>query len=225
MRDVGDIHVRLSTSNGGETLIRTDVALTGAVVYLTISREERGWPIVIENASDFPFSISQVVSALVIWQAGHPLMAMHRCAGAQLAQQGRNQPQEKQYQVGPHAELPYAFDLPAQNNKQIRLVTGSKERIINIMEIGSMVPFKFAVSATWACCQEIVQPLLTCRVRPCAVRGLVQGGFARCSSRGALPAAPHHQLRRVAESFQAAATRHIHVHVSHIEPKLPRCRV
>ena len=64
MRDVGDIHVRLSNADGGETLIRTDVALTGAVVFLTISREERGWPIVIENASDFPFSISQVVSAI-----------------------------------------------------------------------------------------------------------------------------------------------------------------
>jgi len=120
MLDVGETHLRMRDANDGEKLLRTDIALTGAVVYLTISPEERGWPIVIENSSDFPFTMSQV-----------------------LPQQGRTPPQEKQYKLSPHTTLNYAFDLPSQSNKQIRLVMGSKERVINIMEIGSLVPFKF----------------------------------------------------------------------------------
>lgn len=64
MLDVGETYLRIKDANDGEKLVRTDIALTGAVVYLTVSPEERGWPIVIENASDFPFVMSQVVSLL-----------------------------------------------------------------------------------------------------------------------------------------------------------------
>jgi vacuolar protein sorting-associated protein 13A/C len=63
MLDVGETHLRMRDANDGEKLLRTDIALTGAVVYLTISPEERGWPIVIENSSDFPFTMSQVVGS------------------------------------------------------------------------------------------------------------------------------------------------------------------
>lgn len=72
MLDVGETHLRIKDADNGEKLIRTDIALTGAVVFLTISPEERGWPIVIENASDYPFVMSQVVGliAFSVWRLG-----------------------------------------------------------------------------------------------------------------------------------------------------------
>lgn len=151
MLDVGETHLRLKDANDGERLIRTDIALTGAVVYLTFTPEERGWPIVIENASDYPFVMSQVVS-IIIAVFGAEKTNVFR---VQLPQQGRSAPQEKQYRLNPHTSLDYAFDMPSQGNKQIRLVMGSKERIINIMEIGSLVPFKFYVS--WNAMMEYIR--------------------------------------------------------------------
>ena len=55
------MHLRLNDENNQERLVRTDVALSGSVVYITLSYEERGYPIMIENASDYLFDISQAV--------------------------------------------------------------------------------------------------------------------------------------------------------------------
>lgn len=54
---------------------------------------------------------------------------------------------ERQYTLTAHTELPYAWDYPAQSDKLLRLVAagGGKERLINVMEIGSLVPYKFPV--------------------------------------------------------------------------------
>lgn len=41
--------------------------------------------------------------------------------------------------------MPYAWDLPAASGKQLRIVVGGKERLINILEIGSQIPFRFPV--------------------------------------------------------------------------------
>lgn len=50
---------------------------------------------------------------------------------------------EKTYIVKPHLELPYTWDDPSQSDKLIRIRQGSKERMINVLEIGSLVPFRF----------------------------------------------------------------------------------
>lgn len=41
--------------------------------------------------------------------------------------------------------MQYAWDLPASTNKQLRIVVGGRERLVNVLEIGSQVPFRFPV--------------------------------------------------------------------------------
>ena len=41
--------------------------------------------------------------------------------------------------------MPYAWDLPAAPNKQLKIVVGGRERIVNVLEIGSQIPFRFPV--------------------------------------------------------------------------------
>lgn len=61
LSEVGETHLKVQEENGGECLLRADVAINGAIVFVTINVEERGYPILVENASDFSFTLSQAV--------------------------------------------------------------------------------------------------------------------------------------------------------------------
>jgi vacuolar protein sorting-associated protein 13A/C len=41
--------------------------------------------------------------------------------------------------------MPYAWDFPAARDKKILLIIGSSRRVVDIMEIGDLMPFKFTV--------------------------------------------------------------------------------
>jgi vacuolar protein sorting-associated protein 13A/C len=41
--------------------------------------------------------------------------------------------------------MPYAWDYPAAKDKKIQLIINSSRRVVDIMEIGDLVPFKFPV--------------------------------------------------------------------------------
>lgn len=66
LREVGETHLKVQEENGDEGLLRADVAVSGAIVFVTVNAEERGYPIVIENASDFSFTLSQAVSSFAL---------------------------------------------------------------------------------------------------------------------------------------------------------------
>lgn len=46
----------------------------------------------------------------------------------------------KQYHLNAHSKTPYAWDSPADNSKQLQIVVGGRERIINVLEIGAQIP-------------------------------------------------------------------------------------
>lgn len=49
------------------------------------------------------------------------------------------------YKLGPRSSMPYAWDQPAAREKKIILTINDASRIVDIMEIGVLVPFKFYV--------------------------------------------------------------------------------
>ncbi len=49
------------------------------------------------------------------------------------------------YTLKPHSTMPYAWDYPAARDKKLALSSGAARRVIDIMEIGDLVPFKFNV--------------------------------------------------------------------------------
>ena len=49
------------------------------------------------------------------------------------------------YTLEPHSSKPYVWDSPAARDKKILLVIGSSRRVVDIMEIGDLMPFKFTV--------------------------------------------------------------------------------
>ncbi|ORY90221.1 hypothetical protein BCR35DRAFT_261800 [Leucosporidium creatinivorum] len=124
--DIGRNHVRVQESADQERLVKIDAVLEGPTIFIRLDPEDGAWPFLLRNDSDYPITFSQAVSADL--PEGTPAEAEKR---------------RKQYKVAAHTKLPYAWDIPADNNKQLQIVVGGKERIINVLEIGAQIPFRF----------------------------------------------------------------------------------
>lgn len=62
MENVGSVHIRLQPNNerGGIQLIKADIEISGATLFITLQRETK-WPFRIENLSDYHFTMVQSV--------------------------------------------------------------------------------------------------------------------------------------------------------------------
>lgn len=49
------------------------------------------------------------------------------------------------YALQSHTSMPYAWDYPAARDKKLVLSIGAARRVVDIMEIGNLIPFKFNV--------------------------------------------------------------------------------
>lgn len=64
--NVGTIHVKLAKANQRQRLIKVDIIMEWATLFLHFSSETRHWPYSMRNESDTEFMFYQAVSALVI---------------------------------------------------------------------------------------------------------------------------------------------------------------
>ncbi|KAG7450519.1 vacuolar protein sorting-associated protein 13 [Guyanagaster necrorhizus] len=124
VEDIGSVHFRLRGPGGKSKdmrLIRTDVKLDGSTIFVSFASGDNEWPFLIENGSDSAFSFSQ----------------------RDTRDDNRATKSNPAYTVAPHTSLPYAWDYPASRDKKITLAVNGSRRVIDIMEIGNLVPFKF----------------------------------------------------------------------------------
>ncbi|KAL0581607.1 Vacuolar protein sorting-associated protein 13 [Marasmius crinis-equi] len=126
LADIGLVYLRLrraGENSASITLVRADVQIDGSTVFIQFTSADDEWPFVIENRSDYAFSICQNDATREEHNrpsASHPL-----------------------YQVKAHSTLSYAWDYPAAKDKKIALLFNDSRRMVDVMEIGSLVPFKF----------------------------------------------------------------------------------
>jgi vacuolar protein sorting-associated protein 13A/C len=53
--------------------------------------------------------------------------------------------EDRTYTLHPRTTMEYAWDFPAVRDKKLILGINGSDRIVDIMEIGNLVPFKFYV--------------------------------------------------------------------------------
>ncbi|KIK70982.1 hypothetical protein GYMLUDRAFT_33082 [Collybiopsis luxurians FD-317 M1] len=127
IEDIGFVHVRMKLPGSDQIhLIRVDVKIDGSTIFVYLSSALDSWPFVIENGSDFTFTL---------WQTD-----------ATRSNQAPSSPSSRAptiYTVKPHTQFSYAWDQPAARDKKISLSVNSSRRMIDLMEIGDLVPFKF----------------------------------------------------------------------------------
>lgn len=116
---VGKIHVQLTKADHSLDLIKVDILLQGATLFIIFAKEEGKWPFRIENLSETDVVFHQTVDSK---------SNTHR--------------EPNKYKLSPGKAVPYSWDFPAIPEKSLTLIAGTEKRVINFQQIGAMVPLK-----------------------------------------------------------------------------------
>ncbi|RDB28887.1 Vacuolar protein sorting-associated protein 13 [Hypsizygus marmoreus] len=122
MEDIGAVHFRLRIPGDKIQLIRADVQIDGSTIFISFSVAVE-WPFVIENESEYVVTLCQ--------------------KDLDRDEQRVSTKTYPAYSIKPRMSSPYAWDFPAAREKKIVLSINDARRVVDIMEIGNLVPFRF----------------------------------------------------------------------------------
>ena len=123
--NVGTVHVKLAKAGQRQKLIRIEIILEAATIFLHLSIEHNHWPFSMRNESDTEFMFYQT----------NPNVAEDeddRGSGWKPVR----------YRLPPRSIMPYAWDYPAAKFKELVLTSSGKERHVKLAEIGNLIPLK-----------------------------------------------------------------------------------
>jgi vacuolar protein sorting-associated protein 13A/C len=125
--DVGTTHVKLARVGQRQKLIRVEILMENATIFLHISAETKNWPFSMRNESDTEFMFYQA----------NPNIDDEDV-------EDRSGWRPIRYRLPPRSIMPYAWDYPAAKSKELVINCNGKERHIKLAEIGNLIPFKIA---------------------------------------------------------------------------------
>ncbi|XP_006454344.1 hypothetical protein AGABI2DRAFT_114096 [Agaricus bisporus var. bisporus H97] len=124
IEDIGSVSLRLQRPGSDRhnfLLVQIDVRIQSSTIFVVIAPADKGWPFEIENYSSYTFSVAQKESD------DQPGLAR----------------EDRSYTLHARTTMEYAWDFPAVREKKLILSMNGSNRVIDIMEIGNLVPFKF----------------------------------------------------------------------------------
>ena len=126
--NVGIVHVKLAKAGQRQKLIRVEVIMEAATIFLHLSLETKHWPFSMRNESDIEFMFFQT----------NP--------NVEEDEEDRDSGWKPiRYRLPVRSIMPYAWDYPAAKNKVLVLTANGKERHVKLAEIGNLVPMKVPV--------------------------------------------------------------------------------
>lgn len=126
LSNVGMTHVKLAKHGQRQRLIRVEIILEDATLFLHFSIETKHWPFSMRNESDTEFLFFQ---------------ANPNIAEDEEEDQGSGW-KPIRYKLPPRSIMPYAWDYPASKNKELVLTARGRERYVKLVEIGNLIPIK-----------------------------------------------------------------------------------
>ncbi|KAL4867000.1 hypothetical protein BDV12DRAFT_172003 [Aspergillus spectabilis] len=123
--DIGTVYVKLARQNQRQRLIKIDIIMEAATLFVHLSLEHRNWPFSMRNESDVDF---------MFYQANPNL--------EDDEEDRTNTWRPIRYRLPPRSIMPYAWDYPATKNKSLVLACKGKERRIKLAEIGNLIPMR-----------------------------------------------------------------------------------
>ncbi|KAK3069505.1 Vacuolar protein sorting-associated protein 13, partial [Teratosphaeriaceae sp. CCFEE 6253] len=125
MANVGSVHVKLAKAGERQKLIRVEILMENAMIYLHLSLETKHWPFSIRNESDQEF---------FFWQANPNVDEDEedRTSGWKPVK----------YRLPSRSIMPYAWDYPSTKNKNLVINANGKERHVKLAEIGNLIPMR-----------------------------------------------------------------------------------
>ncbi|EFW98970.1 vacuolar protein sorting-associated protein vps13 [Grosmannia clavigera kw1407] len=123
--DIGTTFIKMAKPGQRQLLVRADILMEGATIFLNFSIEAKNWPFSMRNESDSDFTFYQAnpnvdedgVEDVSGWR---PI----------------------RYRLPPRSIMPYAWDFPAAKYREVVINTTGKERHVKLAEIGNQLPMK-----------------------------------------------------------------------------------
>ncbi|KAI2611442.1 vacuolar protein sorting-associated protein 13 [Hypoxylon fragiforme] len=128
--ELGTVHIKIAKAGQRQRLIRVEILMEDATIFLHLSLETKNWPFSMRNESDTEFTFYQ--------------------ANPNIDEDGvedRSGWRPVRYRLPPRSIMPYAWDFPAAKFKEVVIGAFGKERHVKLAEIGNQVPMKFANSS------------------------------------------------------------------------------
>lgn len=123
--DLGTTHIKIAKAGQRQRLIRVEVLMEDATIFLHLSNETKNWPFSMRNESDTEF---------MFYQANPNIE--------------EDEPDDRtgwrpiRYRLPPRSIMPYAWDYPAAKFKELVISANGKERNVKLAEIGNLIPMK-----------------------------------------------------------------------------------
>ncbi|KUJ15268.1 putative vacuolar protein sorting-associated protein 13 [Mollisia scopiformis] len=123
--DLGVAHIKLAKAGQRQQLIRVEILMENATIFLHLIPETKNWPFSMRNESDTEFMFFQANPNLDDEDA-----------------EDRSGWRPIRYRLPPRSIMPYAWDYPAAKHKELILNANGKERHVKLAEIGNLIPMK-----------------------------------------------------------------------------------
>lgn len=123
--NLGSVHVKLARAGQRQKLIKAEILMEQATIFVHVSIETKHWPFCMRNESDTEF----------IFYQSNPNIdedEVDRGSGWRPIR----------YRLPARSIMPYAWDYPAAKNKEIILTANGKERHVKLQEIGNLIPMR-----------------------------------------------------------------------------------
>ncbi|KAG0246128.1 hypothetical protein B0O80DRAFT_498393 [Mortierella sp. GBAus27b] len=127
--EMGKIYVPIMRNETDVELIRVNVVMEVATVFIVLNKEEGRWPYRIDNRSSFDISFSQ----------HNPV----RNESMTSSTASLSSAAPKVYKLKSHQTVAYSWDFPHLKEKVLVLNVNGSEREVKLQEIGSLMPFEF----------------------------------------------------------------------------------
>ena len=123
--NVGTVHVKLAKAGQRQKLIRVEIIMEAATIFLHLSIETKHWPFSMRNESDTEFMFYQTNPNI-----------------SEDEEDRSSSWKPIRYRLPPRSIMPYAWDYPAAKFKELVVMANGKERHVKLAEIGNLIPMK-----------------------------------------------------------------------------------
>lgn len=135
IKDVGETYVKVSLKNAAQHLLKMDITLEGATLFINIFDSDHAWPFSIRNFSDEEF---------LFWQR-NPRFLDDEVQNYDLYYQEEEEEVDFEpiyYRIPPRSVMPYSWDYPSAKQKKLYIHCKNRRRELDLNEIGNLRPMR-----------------------------------------------------------------------------------
>ncbi|KAK9474293.1 uncharacterized protein V1510DRAFT_428530 [Dipodascopsis tothii] len=130
--DLGRTHVKVMKPGGGQKLVKIEVIIEHATIFLYFDFEKNNWPYSIRNFSNTEFMFYQA----------NPYIKYENDDDHNFVMGANSRFRPINYRLPKKSVMAYAWDYPVAERKELVICAHNVERHVPLSEIGDLVPMK-----------------------------------------------------------------------------------